>query len=102
MQPVPDRRRCTNISSQLCSCVSCLHGALNLTHIANTRSFNDCHSNRTAWQWYSGVAPASWLVVSEVNRSRKELNFSNWAACSAADQRKHLFDICKEIMEIEM
>jgi hypothetical protein len=32
------------------------------------QSCNDCHSNRTVWPWYSEVAPASWLVVSDVNR----------------------------------
>jgi len=66
------------------------------------RSCNDCHSNRTVWPWYSGVAPASWLVVSDANRVRKELNFSNWASYDAADQRKHLSEICKEMTEGEM
>ena len=27
------------------------------------RSCNDCHSNRTVWLWYSGVAPVSWLCL---------------------------------------
>jgi hypothetical protein len=66
------------------------------------RSCNDCHSNRTVWPWYSGIAPASWLVVSDVNRARKELNFSNWAAYGPADQRKHLSEICNEMTENEM
>jgi hypothetical protein len=64
-------------------------------------SCNDCHSSRTVWQRYSGVAPASWLVVSDVNRGRKELNFSNWASYGPADQRKHLSEICKEMTEGE-
>src|SRR5438552_16004132 len=42
------------------------------------RSCNDCHSDRTMWPWYTSVAPASWLVVSDVNRGRKALNFSDW------------------------
>jgi hypothetical protein len=66
------------------------------------RSCNDCHSNRTTWPWYSGVAPASWLVVSDVNRGRQELNFSNWASYSPGDQRKQLSEICKEVTEGEM
>jgi mono/diheme cytochrome c family protein len=36
----------------------------------------DCHSNETRWPWYSHVAPASWLVQSDVNEGRKKLNFS--------------------------
>lgn len=66
------------------------------------RSCNDCHSNRTVWPFYSRIAPGSWLVVSDVNRGRQELNFSNWAAYSSADQRKHLAKICQEMSEGEM
>ena len=42
------------------------------------RACFDCHSNQTVWPWYSHVAPASWLVWSDVVRGRKELNFSEW------------------------
>lgn len=38
----------------------------------------DCHSNETKWPWYSNVAPASWLVQSDVDRGRETLNFSEW------------------------
>lgn len=67
-----------------------------------TRACNDCHSNRTVWPWYSHVAPASWLVVSDVNRGRKALNFSEWTGYPAEDQQKHLSEICKEVSEGEM
>jgi hypothetical protein len=67
-----------------------------------TRACNDCHSNRTVWPWYSHVAPASWLVVSDVNRGRKALNFSEWGGYPAEDQQKHLSEICKEVSEGEM
>jgi mono/diheme cytochrome c family protein len=36
----------------------------------------DCHSNETRWPWYSHVAPASWLVQSDVNEGRTKLDFS--------------------------
>src|SRR5579884_867516 len=39
-----------------------------------TRSCNDCHSNRTVWPWYSGVAPSSWLVAGDVNEGRSKMN----------------------------
>lgn len=42
------------------------------------RSCADCHSDRTAWPWYSNVAPASWLVISDVNEGREALNLSWW------------------------
>src|SRR6516225_1839805 len=67
-----------------------------------SRSCNDCHSNRTVWPLYSHVAPASWLVVSDVNRGRKALNFSEWSTYGAKQQREHLEEICKEVTEGEM
>jgi mono/diheme cytochrome c family protein len=42
------------------------------------RSCYDCHSNETRWAWYSRIAPASWIVVHDVNEARKELNLSHW------------------------
>lgn len=42
------------------------------------QSCSDCHSNETRWPWYSGVAPASWLVARDVVRAREELNLSEW------------------------
>jgi len=36
----------------------------------------DCHSNQTTWPWYAKVAPASWLVYSNVTDARKTLNFN--------------------------
>ncbi len=66
------------------------------------RSCNDCHSNRTVWPWYSGVAPASWVVVSDVNRGRKALNLSEWSTYKTEAQQKHLTEVCKEVSEGEM
>jgi len=40
------------------------------------RACFDCHSNETAWPWYSYVAPVSWLVSHDVLDGRKHLNFS--------------------------
>lgn len=37
-----------------------------------------CHSNETDWPLYSYVAPMSWLVRSDVEAGRDELNFSTW------------------------
>ena len=38
----------------------------------------DCHSNYTAWPWYSKIAPVSWLVTQDVIRGRSHLNFTEW------------------------
>lgn len=42
------------------------------------RACYDCHSNETRWNWHSNVAPISWLIHSDVDRGRGELNFSEW------------------------
>ena len=38
----------------------------------------DCHSNETAWPWYSNIAPGSWLVQRDVDEGRATLNFSEF------------------------
>jgi hypothetical protein len=42
------------------------------------RACGDCHSNQTAWPWYSSVAPVSWLVQRDVQEGRREFNVSEW------------------------
>ena len=42
------------------------------------QSCYDCHSNEVDYPVYSYVAPTSWLVRSDVDRARHELNFSEW------------------------
>jgi len=66
------------------------------------RSCHDCHSNNTAWPWYSQVAPASWLVANDVNRGRRAMNLSEWAGIDAAKQRSLLTHICAEVKDGEM
>ncbi len=44
------------------------------------RACYDCHSNETRWPIWAYIAPASWLVVQDVDRARDILNFSDWAA----------------------
>jgi len=42
------------------------------------RSCRDCHTNETRWPGYAYVAPASWLLVGDVNEARENLNFKRW------------------------
>ena len=58
------------------------------------RSCRDCHSNETRWQWYSYVAPASWLVVGDTNRGREHFNFSEWTSYTSDEQDKFLGAMC--------
>jgi len=42
------------------------------------QSCYDCHSNETEYPAYSYVAPMSWLVRSDIETGRSEMNFSEW------------------------
>lgn len=59
----------------------------------------DCHSNETAYPWYSYVAPVSWLVARDTKLGREELNFSNWAANDKMKMAKYLDDIIDEVSD---
>jgi mono/diheme cytochrome c family protein len=43
-----------------------------------TDACSDCHSNLTKWWWYSNIAPASWLIQSDVEGGRQRMNLSEW------------------------
>ena len=48
------------------------------TRTLAVRACYDCHSNETVWPWYSYIAPASWLIYRDVDKGRREVNFSEW------------------------
>jgi hypothetical protein len=66
------------------------------------RSCYDCHSNQSVWPWYSNVAPVSWLVLDDVVKGRKKLNFSEWGKLSAPKQEKKLSDIVDMVSDSSM
>jgi mono/diheme cytochrome c family protein len=61
------------------------------------RACYDCHSNETAWPWYSNVAPVSWLLQSDVDEGRGDLNFTEWDR-----PQKHAKDVAEQVKEGEM
>jgi hypothetical protein len=61
------------------------------------RGCGDCHSNETAWPWYARVAPLSWLMAKGVTLGRQAVNFSDWAAYSAAHRRTLLAASCNDV-----
>lgn len=61
------------------------------------RSCYDCHSYETRWPFYSYVAPASWLVASDVRQGRSHLNFSLWGRYADSRKLQSLDDIKDEI-----
>jgi hypothetical protein len=61
------------------------------------RSCKDCHSDETHWPWYSHVAPASWLVASDVHSGRHKMNLSEWAAYTDKQKQDRLDGICEMV-----
>lgn len=59
------------------------------------RACYDCHSRETVWPAYARVAPASWLVASDVAEGREKLDFSRWKALDA----KGLASLAKKLPE---
>src|SRR5271168_4318059 len=64
------------------------------------RSCQDCHSSRTAWPWYSHVAPVSWFVTKHVSEGREVLDFSRWTKLSDPDDERMM--ICDAVSRREM
>lgn len=62
----------------------------------------DCHSNRTAWPWYSRVAPVSWWVAHHVEEGREHLNFSHWGNLTPQEQRHARKEVSEEVREGKM
>jgi len=62
----------------------------------------DCHSHETAWPWYSGVAPVSWLVAQDVREGREALNFSRWDRFEGELRGRVMHKIWEEVDEGEM
>ena len=66
------------------------------------RSCIDCHSNQTAWPWYSYVAPTSWLVERDVRSGREHMNLSEWQQYSFNQRQKLLADIASAVKNGDM
>jgi hypothetical protein len=62
----------------------------------------NCHSEKTRWPWYSYVAPASWIVETDVKRARERMNLSRWDSLDADEQRMLLTAIATVIENREM
>jgi len=67
------------------------------TRALAVRACFDCHSNETAWPWYTRVAPSSWLVAWDVAEGRSRLNFSEWG-----NRRRDVEDIPRVVQNGSM
>jgi Haem-binding domain len=62
-----------------------------------SRSCNDCHSNETAYPWYSKVTPFNWFLHGHIDAGRHELNFSVWNSYSKEKKMRKLDEICEQV-----
>ncbi len=62
----------------------------------------DCHSNETKFPWYASIAPSKWLVYSDINKGREELNFSEWNTINKEDKADLLDDLSTLVLEKDM
>jgi hypothetical protein len=67
-----------------------------------TRSCNDCHSNETAYPWYSNVTPFNWFLYDHIDTGRHEMNFSVWNTYTADRKMRKLEEICEQVEQGEM
>ena len=72
-----------------------------ISNILRTSCY-DCHSNETTWPWYSYIAPVSFLVTSDVEDGRKNINFSEWDKYGDKKKTKIFEEIIEMIEEGEM
>jgi hypothetical protein len=66
-----------------------------LVRISMLNACYNCHSNKTAYPWYASVAPASWLISSNITKAKSELNFSEWHLYGIDKQQKLLDEIAE-------
>jgi hypothetical protein len=57
------------------------------------RSCQNCHSEKTEWPWYSYIAPASWLIESDVAQARVHMNLSHWDEYTAEKKEEILAQV---------
>lgn len=57
------------------------------------RSCSDCHSNEPRLRWYDKLAPASWLVASDIRQARSRFNLSTWDSLTVAEQHGELWEM---------
>lgn len=69
--------------------------------ILNSACF-DCHSNETAYPWYTNVAPLSWWIKDHIDEGRDELNFSEWGSYSDKRRLHKIDELGEMVSEGEM
>ncbi|WP_276482379.1 heme-binding domain-containing protein [Paraflavitalea pollutisoli] len=62
----------------------------------------DCHSNNSQPTWYDRIAPASYLVASDIREGRSRFNFSDWDKNPPAVRELLLWEMVNTIEQHKM
>jgi len=62
----------------------------------------DCHSNNTAYPWYSNIQPVKWWLADHVNSGKRHLNFDEFNTYTKEKKLKKLDEIAETVKEGEM
>jgi hypothetical protein len=54
------------------------------------RACQNCHSENTAWPWYSGIPPLSWQIHKDVAQARQFMDLSKWDDYTEGEKRGFL------------
>ena len=61
------------------------------------RSCYDCHSNTTAYPWYSKIQPSASFLKYHIDDGRRHLNFSVWNTYDTKKKRHKLEEVCEQL-----
>lgn len=67
-----------------------------ITNLIRTACY-DCHSNQTAYPWYSRISPLSWYLNKHIEQGKEELNFSDYGQMDKAVKIGALADFCDAV-----
>jgi hypothetical protein len=57
----------------------------------------DCHSNNTAYPWYSYIQPVGWFLAKDISEAKEMLNFSEFGEYPARRQLNKFDVIADEV-----
>jgi hypothetical protein len=66
------------------------------------RSCADCHSDNTAWPWYSRIPPVGEALRRDVSRGRAGMDFSRWAQYGPEQKDEALAEIAALVRNGQM
>lgn len=66
------------------------------------KACNDCHSNNTAYPWYSNFQPVAWWLNEHVVDGKKHLNFDEYATYRPRRQYHKMEEVIEMVKEGEM